>query len=231
MPDHTRRLADVHVQSFRGTDLTDDILQQAATLFSEHYGIWGRDGPAPGKRVQMSLPLMRRELLPIDNLEQCRYVRATNAGELVGNAFACRWVTEDGVKVCWITQLVVNTEYRNRGIASRLLAELKEAEGDCYGIMSSHPFSCLAALRTFAPGTGFGGHLDAMKKDEFKKITTASPIQYVRGAHICDGQANTLFFVDHAEPQAALEVLRKRMEWPYGDLQEGHEYLVLIKTQ
>jgi len=69
-------------------------------------------------------------------------------GHLAGNAFACRW-SVDGRTICWITQLVVHHDYRERGLATGLLDEVRLDGDDVYGVMSSHPAACLAASRAF----------------------------------------------------------------------------------
>lgn len=33
-----------------GSDVSDELLADCATLFSTHYGVWGADGPHPGTR-------------------------------------------------------------------------------------------------------------------------------------------------------------------------------------
>jgi hypothetical protein len=54
-------------ERFDGRELTDDMLQEAAELFNENYGVWGKDptgkSPKPGKSSFDSyLPfLMRRQ--------------------------------------------------------------------------------------------------------------------------------------------------------------------------
>lgn len=42
------------------------------------------------------------------------FVKVTVDGHYAGHAFACRWVYENKV-VCWVTQLVVHRDYRERG--------------------------------------------------------------------------------------------------------------------
>ena len=69
-------------------------------------------------------------------------------GSLAGNAFACRWVY-DNKSVCWVTQLVVHQDYRERGLAMGLLNQLRHYDDDVYGLMSSHPAACLAAAKAF----------------------------------------------------------------------------------
>ena len=65
----------------------------------------------------------------------------------------------------------------------------------------------------------------------------SSPVQYVRNAQLhenTDGSvlcADTGFWVDHAEPDAALRVVKERgIEWPFGKLPEGHEFLAIAKV-
>lgn len=74
------------------------------------------------------------------------------------------------------------------------------------------------------------------------KIMDTSPVEYVRTARlhgslfdnkVSDGTvscADTNFFVDHAEPDAALEAVPSRgPKWPPGRLPEGHEFLALME--
>lgn len=160
---------------------------------------------------------------------------------------------EGEVTVCWVTQLVVHSSYRGRGVAKRMLSALKtvpEAEGEgkrVYGILSSHPFACMALIRAFGsvePGLDRGDCVDL----EFMRrcaadVMAASPVPYVRDAKLCgslfeenvsDGAvscADTAFHVDHAEPLEALEALEERdIQWPLGNLREGCEFLVLFKS-
>lgn len=86
------------------------------------------------------------DYLPDDTT--CSYVRVIVDGRLAGNAFACRWAY-DNRNVCWITQLVVHQEYRERGLAWGLLNTIKHDDDDIYGIMSSHPAACMAAAKAF----------------------------------------------------------------------------------
>jgi len=51
--------------------------------------------------------------------------------------------------VCWVTQLVVHRDYRERGLAVGLLNELRQGGDDMYALMSSHPAACLAAAKAF----------------------------------------------------------------------------------
>ena len=98
----------------------------------------------------------------------------------------------------------------------------------------------MAALRAF--GRGLEEVNLSTVKTRARKIMDASPVEYVRTANlhgslfddkVSDGAvscADTNFFVDHAEPDAALDtVLSRGIEWPFGRLPEGHEFLAFIE--
>jgi GNAT superfamily N-acetyltransferase len=157
------KMEETTFKKYKAEDVTDSMIQEAAKLFSENYGIWGKDNKYAkpgqlaqthfhlvywfigGSRVRLSPERLRSQYLDI---AQCFYVRATVDGKLAGNAFACHWLMGDKT-VCWITQLVVDSNYRQRGLAKGLLNQLKQQDVDIYGLMSSHPAACLAAVKAF----------------------------------------------------------------------------------
>jgi hypothetical protein len=96
--------------------------------------------------VKISKDRLRAQYLPKSAV--CSYVRVIVDDCLAGNVFACRWKYNER-SVCWITQLVVHREYRERGLALGLLNELRQDDNDLYGIMSSHAAACLAAAKVF----------------------------------------------------------------------------------
>jgi hypothetical protein len=155
-------------ERFNGTELTDRMLEEAAQLFNENYGIWGvnptNPGPAPkpgklgsptlnfvtdvrlGSPVKLSKSRLRAQYLP--DHATSSYVRVTVEDRLAGNAFACRWSYKN-TNVCWVTQLVVHSDFRERGLAAGLLNQLRQDDDGIYGLMSSHPAACLAAAKAF----------------------------------------------------------------------------------
>ncbi|KAF2455831.1 hypothetical protein BDY21DRAFT_348818 [Lineolata rhizophorae] len=231
------------VEKYNGAEITSEMLQDAARLFSENYGIWGPRGPKPGSRVSMSAAKLRRECLPEKHEHRCGYSRIVVDGQLVANAFACYWDCAAG-RICWVTQLVVRPEFRSRRFATRLLGAFLEEQVWAYGIMSSHAHACMAAVNAF------GRKVDSVRlsdiRDHAELILAASPIGYLKSARlhgslfnagVVDGSvssADTHFFVDHAEPRQALEGVKGRLaplEWPFGELMECHEFVVIVKPQ
>ncbi|KAM0438519.1 hypothetical protein ACHAPT_001268 [Fusarium lateritium] len=242
-------------ETFPQRDVTDEMLEDAATLFSENYGIWGSGSKLCRKRVKLNVKRLRDQCLPEDG--DCWYTRALSDGQLVGHAFTSRW-DWDGKRVCWVTQLVVHKNYRSNGIASILLRMAMAESDDVYGIMSSHPHACMAAA------SSFGGRQPSLQPDRqpadiveesianidigfirahANAMMKASPVTYVENA-VATGAlfrtedsaglisgVDTTFFVDHEEPLRALEHFRRFSHWPLGDLPEGHEYLLILAAK
>ncbi len=71
----------------------------------------------------------------------------------------------------------------------------------------------------------------------------ASPVTYVKNAKLrgtvfdpgdTSGLVSSVdsgFFVDHNEPLEALAWLREDMEWPLGELFDGHEFLLVLEAR
>ncbi|KAH7561581.1 hypothetical protein BM1_02685 [Bipolaris maydis] len=230
-------------ETIPAAQVTETMLDQAAALFSSAYGIWSPEAEKnmgkyckPGKRVKMSVERLREQsLAPGTNSV---LVRSIDGDKLAGYAFATRWMYE-GRQICWVTQLCVSHEYRGRKLATQILIRLREGQNDRgFGILSSHPAAILGALRAW--GRGIEDVNMEIAKEHAAGIMAASPVKYVRDAKLKgslfgsgdDGTvccADTSFWVDHAEPFAALAEIKKRATWPFGDLPEGCEFLVLVK--
>ncbi|CAG8413284.1 unnamed protein product [Penicillium salamii] len=191
------------------------MMTNAAVLFRENYGKWGAQSPKQGQPVALSASRLRAQYLP--SSADTVYAMVTVDGDLAGNAFACRWNSGE-TRVCWITQLVVSKEHRQGGLAEGLLNCLRQQSDDVYGIMSSHPAACLAAAKAFFEKIS----LDLIQQHAREIISTESGL--VSGV-------NTRFFVDHVEPLEALEEVKAKWHWPLGELEEGHEFLMILQAR
>ncbi|CAG9945410.1 unnamed protein product [Clonostachys rosea f. rosea IK726] len=227
---------------FRREQVTEDMLEDASRLFSENYGVWGQPPPGgrsfgkPGSRVKMSASRLRAQCLPEGS--RSSYARVTVNGTLAGHAFACRWQCGDR-QVCWITQLVVHRDYRERRLATTLLLALLDSGDDIFGIMSSHPAACKALARAFGNFVFPQVPLD-FARQHAAGVLTGSPVSYIKNARLCgnifnSGDVSGLkcgvdsnFFVDHDEPLDALARLKELGGWPLGDLPDGHEFLLVF---
>lgn len=171
------------------------------------------------------------------------YIRVQIGGELAGNVLACRW-PYDGGYFCWITQLVVMSPFRRKGLATRLLTELRQDnyKDVGYGVLSSHPATISAVFRAFGNGIE-NANLNVIR-DYARIVMQSSSVSFVKEARShgslfgeggSDGAvstADTRFFVDHEEPMQTLAAIRERgVDWPFGELPEGHEYLNLVREK
>ncbi|KAL8649273.1 MAG: hypothetical protein Q9226_005648 [Calogaya cf. arnoldii] len=143
-------MSEITYQRVAGHDITESMLKEASALFNGNYGIWSEAAKAfatPGKRVRMPVDRLRLQCLP--DLDNCWLVRVVVDGRLAGNAFSCRW-KHKSMNICWVTQLVVHTDYRQRGLASGLLRNTREDQDDVFGIVTSQAAACMAAAKAFA---------------------------------------------------------------------------------
>ena len=147
--------------------------------------------------MKLSKKRLRAQYLPGN--ASCSYVRVTVDDRLAGNAFACRWSYQDKT-VCWVTQLVVHSDFRERGLATGLLNHLMQDDDAIYGIMSSHPAACLAAAKAFgskrnATLLNFDSDTNVLIggittvavgfiRDNAEAIMKVSPISYVKDAEL-----------------------------------------------
>lgn len=197
----------------------------------------------PGNRVKLSSRRLREQVLPDPSAGH--YVKVAVGGTLAGHVFACQWnakqvTTNNKRNFCWITQLVVHRDYRRRGLATGLLQILRSNLDNnmYYGIMSSHPASCMAAAACFGPRIN-GVSLEFIR-DNAEEVIKTSPVPYVRGAKlhgslfdsddstglVCG--VDTGFFVDHAEPLGVLREVQGTRNRLLGELLEGYEYLLVL---
>ncbi|KAE9964643.1 hypothetical protein EG328_004444 [Venturia inaequalis] len=176
--------------------ITEELLQEAARLFSENYGVWDKQAPhkvgkfaKEGAPVRLSKSKLRNEYLPSGISS---YARVFVDGNLA----------------------VVHRDYRERGLARGLLDQINRDGSDIYGVMSSHPAACLAAARAF------GNSMDHVSLDFMKahaeSMMKVSPVEYIRDAKLAGSLfdskdttgriccVNSGFFVDHSEPLEAL---------------------------
>src|SRR5437016_5793346 len=80
-------------------------------------------------------------------------------------------------------------------------------------------------------------------KENAESIMKASPVGYVRDSKLRGklfnpddtsglvSSVDTGFYVDHEEPLEALAWVRESMEWPLGELMDGHEFILIIQAR
>jgi hypothetical protein len=80
-------------------------------------------------------------------------------------------------------------------------------------------------------------------RDNAEAVMKVSPISYVKDAELRGSlfdpedksgvisSVYTKFFVDHTEPLEALSWVREGLDWPLGELLDGHEFLFMITVR
>lgn len=212
--------------------------------------------PAEAPRMTLKVNTTQPILLESQNKGRIfdarqRFARRTIARQEQDNDFPLDqicWVTQLVVRSDLRRQGIATTMLRE-------LRDHEKGSTTCFGILSSHPAAILAFTKVFAdrPDESMLSRLAEERvgiREHPRKVVledlhmAVSPVPYVRRAAfemaldgfaderafggVLIGSANTNFYVDHAEPKEALDELQRRgRRWPFGELPEGSEYLVV----
>ncbi|OBZ72189.1 hypothetical protein A0H81_07969 [Grifola frondosa] len=228
----------VHIMSLSfttttGSEITQDQLEKCATLYSHNYGVWGpraketSDKHEPGERVKINPKSLRNGYLAGNSLLATCHV----GHELVGHAHG----------------LLDHAAGGQNGLPQtrdRHQANQESETSRAYGIRDSiHPPRCMQSRRRATADIPIAEiDLDFIKTHGPSVIRTA-PVTYINKATLhgtlFEGVpadptvvscADTKFFVDHAEPLAALAAHQAVARWPLGTLPEGYEFFVLVRV-
>ncbi len=211
---------EIQYSTKRTLDMTDEELQECSELFSSFYGKYSKASKRrPGEQIRMPASYYRKNYCR-DNF----YVALARLdGVLIGQAFYLRKdYTEQGYGVMtWVLQLVVNTSYRQRGIASTLLRSIWGFSDDyAWGLATTNP----CTVKTLESAT-FRRCKPAIIKRNLKAIRTiGADISFVKDAECivtgASSQINTDFYVDnHAF------IKDDTCEKQLGKLRPGYEWL------
>lgn len=209
--------------------VTSEQLSQCSILFSKQYGIWGRQGPRPGLPVTMKATTLRKTFLNDDGAFLVLAIDE-ESDTLAGHAFARRFsVPSLGGNVLWITQLVVNTVYRNCGVGTHLISNALDHRDLCAGLVTSHPYAVRALER--ACRKTVSAHFAATYGQD---IIEASGVGYLEGRSInlLDGccKIDTGFHVNHTEVNGIIAELNRQPAsgWLLGTINDGEEFVAVV---
>jgi hypothetical protein len=208
-----------------GTKITEDLVSSCSNLFSKHYGIWSQLGPRPGKNVSMNVKAIRENCL--FDLNSCGVVIAELNNQLIGHAFYHKFLDPVIGKICWITQLVVNSNVRNRGIAKNLINILFDPDSNVCGMVTSHPY----AIKSLEKGTDYKVLPNVITENVPLIINNLKIPYIINSSYYCNKGCiiNTNFHVDHTDILNIIEEQKKNGDWLLEDLPDGYEYIVLIR--
>ena len=221
-PDWTLQMPpNVKLEWLKPFDISDDILEKCAQLYSEHYGKWGKNGKKPGDSIKLSSARLQ-DLIDGSN-SQVAIAKHNEA--IVGYAFSKQLTIPDKGLVSWVTQLVIHKNYRRSGIAKRLLNGIWGfSDHYAWGIVTANPYAVKAlekaTRRRCAPDyiQRLGGEVLDAGKQVINYIKEADPTFNQNISAI-----NTEFYVDTSEFSLKKNSDWKK-EWKLGTLEHGHEW-------
>ena len=211
---------EIQYSTRRTLDMTDDELRECSELFGSFYGKYSKESTRnPGERIRMPVSYYRKNYCK-DNF----YVALARAnGVLISQAFYLRkdYSNQGYGIMTWVLQLVVNTNYRRRGIASALLRSIRGFSDDyAWGLATTNP----CTVKTLESAT-FRKCKPSIIKEQLKAIRAiAADISFVKNADYfvtgSSSQVNTDFYVDN-HAFVTDDVCERQL----GKLRPGHEWL------
>lgn len=211
-------------------NITPHMIAQCAKLFSEHYGIWADHENVPvnkrGKPIKLAPKRLHEQYLFDDC---CFVVTVWDHDTLIGHCCGREFDVSTLGMVCWITQLVVHSDYRHRGLATRLLFMARGPYSRACGLVTSNPFAIKALEKS----------MHQKCQPEIIQLMTQSiindsKIPYLQQSVIVDHTClvNTRFFVDHTQIIKILIQLTDNDTWTMGTkLPDGFEFVALIVSE
>lgn len=202
-----------------------ELLEEICGLYSDHYGIWSKKGIRPGKNIRLT-PSKIVEWL--NNNCVTVYVAYLNDDNIIGYAIAFSKNEKKYGVITWVTQLVVHTDYRKKGIAERLLFSIWGfSDHYAWGIVSANPY----AIRALEKATRRRASTIRIKKNSTKILNVGRQnVPFINNdteLRVDDTQSviNTQFFVDHTDTLQKLQnVISDDLPWTLGNIDEGWEW-------
>jgi 2-polyprenyl-3-methyl-5-hydroxy-6-metoxy-1,4-benzoquinol methylase len=208
-----------------GTLVPPDLLEQLASLYSDHYGTWSLRAPHnQGRRVRMS-PQRVGKLLVSD---EAKLAYATLNNTVVGYAIAIQAKVPEYGFISWVTQLVVHEDHRRKDVGRSLLFAIWTfTDHFAWGLLTANPY----AIRALEKATRRRCQPVRIARNHRKLRTVALEyVPYVKEKTEIEvtkevSRINTQFLLDHATLPAMLEsVISPSVPWELGSIEEGWEW-------
>lgn len=213
-----------------------DTIDEFASFFSEQYGEWSEHSRQKGN-VTLSENKLRNYL---GENSLVFFARLKKDESLIGYVFAeQKCLGSDNSKqngsgkmIIWVTQFVVQKEYRNRKVGFDLLSFVWGlSQAYAWGLVTSNPYAIRAlekATRRRCDPQVIKQHLPNLKEFGESNVWYIDENTYF---NVSDTNAivDTKFYVDHSEiPQRIADVTHEDIPWVMGDLKEGEEWLAFV---
>lgn len=189
-------IEDVIYTSKMTKDLSDDEMAECSHLFSTSYGKYSQYSPVrPGEQIKMSSKYYVQNYRG----ENFYVAMARHKERLVAHAFYIRKKCKEGM-VTWVLQLVVDKEYRKKGIASTLLRSIWGFSDDfAWGLASANP----CTVKTLESATFRKCRPAVIQKNLSTIKEIGKDISFVRNEAFevtgMSSQIDTEFYIDNSE--------------------------------
>lgn len=213
-------LDDIHFVTKKCSELTNQEINQCADLFSNHYGIWGKEDPKnrSGQRIKLSAGYYEKFKRSNNHYVSLAY----HKNDVVGQAFYIRKKVDGFGYNSWVIQIVVNSKYRRCKIGRTLLYSIWGFSDDsAWGLATANPYTVQtlesATFRRVLPEEIYK-HLDQIK-ELGKNVAFVEKYLVNKEESLVD----TGFFIDQSKVPEDIKTYQG--EWELGTLKPGHEWL------
>ena len=202
----------------------DSILETCSKLYSENYGVWSRKSNRAGERVKLSKTKMA-EWFEHGNASICY---AADDKDIIGYAVYFSVQEDDFGTVTWITQLVVHSDYRHRGIAENILFSIWGfSDHKAWGIVTANPYAIRALEKITRRRATPRRIMSSIEKIREIAVNNVNFIDSDTEFAVTENQSkiNTKFYVDHEDiQQKIINVTQNGAEWLLGQIEDGWEW-------
>ena len=208
----------IRYENLRAETMPDEVLTACSELFSSSYGTYDPKSPnRPGERIRMGVGQYRKRY--------CKkgffLARALDGDKQVAHAIYIRKRYEPYGMITWVVQLVVDSEYRRKGIASTLLRSIWGLSDDfAWGLASANP----CTVKTLESATFRRCDAAFVQKNIDAVRAIGADTGFVSDDAYDVGKnrsmVNTHFYADNSEYKEDVDCSRY-----LGDLPLGYEWL------
>ena len=201
------------------SSLSDKRIMEISDLYSNNYGYYSKESKIkPGERIRYSVDMYKRNYIK-DNF----YISYAKDEEetLTGFAIYIRKKYSNDHTITWVVQLVVDSDHRGNGIASRLLQSIWGFSNDfAWGLATTNPCTIKALENaTFRKVSAkeIKDHLSELEQ-VFNDVPFADFVDLEVDKNI--SLINSHFFVDYSSVVTPERINNLSL----GDIRPGYEW-------
>lgn len=205
------------------TALSDQRIREVSDLYSNNYGYYSKDSEInPGERIKFTVDMYKNNYITDDYY--ISYAEDTHE-KLTGFAIYIRKKYSHDHIITWVVQLVVDIDYRGKGIASKLLQSIWGFSDDyAWGLATTNPCTIKALENaTFrrVSSTEISNHLP-----ELKEVFDDIPLANYNGLEVDEDTSliNSHFFVDYSSVVTPERVA----DLGLGEIKSGYEWFAFV---